>query len=106
MSVLKHKMWRSLKPFIVLEPDGTRNRIEFAPMPTSLRRSALRCSMKCVACGRRIRFVRSRTPGGRKPSHNLYFAPTCPLNVRIGCSRGTAARNEYKAVAWAVNWQP
>jgi hypothetical protein len=102
----QHKLWNQLHNYIKIEtysPDGgharPRIRIEWNPMPPALRRSALAASMSCVACGSAIQFVRARKqPPGRGTPGALYYAPTCPLNVNMGCSRGAAVRDEYLAV--------
>jgi hypothetical protein len=50
-----------------------------------------------VACGDSIHPVRSRRPAkrGRNVGH-LYYAPCCPLEKNIACSRGPEAREEYR----------
>jgi hypothetical protein len=54
--------------------------------------------MPCVAaCGRMVHPFRERGPGG-----HIYYAPCCPLHVSVGCSRGKAARDEYRRVVATV----
>jgi hypothetical protein len=65
--------------------------------PAPIVRRALDFEMPCVACGRMNHPFRERGPGG-----HVYYAPTCPLTVNIGCSRGKAARDEYNRVTAAV----
>lgn len=108
MSALaRQPLWRHLGEYLKIEVydrDGghghPRIRIEWKAMPQLLRQAAVQAIMPCVACGKPIHFVREREPakrGGSGVGH-LYYAPTCPLDVNIGCSRGAAARAEYAAV--------
>lgn len=106
MSALsQHQLYKKLEPFLKIEvyaPDGghkhPRVRIEWKTIPPLLLAQALAATMPCVACGSSIAFVRQRKTSGRGSTGRFYYAPTCPLTVSIGCSRGAAARDEYLAV--------
>lgn len=69
--------------------------------PAPIVRQALDFEMPCVACGRAIHPFRQRGENG-----HIFYAATCPLTVNIGCSRGGAARDEYRRVVAAVDGQP
>ncbi len=106
MSVLSHPLWPTLRPYIRIEryaPDGghrhPRIRIEVLSMPPSVERTMTKATMPCVACGASIHFVRTRRPSkrGSAVGHH-YFAPTCPLEDNVACSRGAEAHAEYERI--------
>ncbi len=109
-SIVQHPAWERLRKYFKIEVyarDGgavrPRVRIEMLPMSTIDRVFALAVEMPCVSCGRTIHPIRRRaSPPKRGPSKNLYYAPCCPLDVNIGCSRGSAARDEYITVKTMV----
>ena len=68
--------------------------------PAPIVRQALAFEMPCVACGAPINPFRQRDNG------NVFYAATCPLKVYLPCSRGKAARDEYRRVVAAVGEQP
>ena len=115
MSIVQHPMWPELAPYIRIEmygrdggPDTPRHRIEVVPpdRDTSVRWQAL--EMPCVACHRLMHPIRARAPAKNTrgwPRH-LYYAATCPLDVRKGCSKGKAAEEEYDRVKEAVGVRP
>ncbi len=94
-------------PYIKVEPAHDtakgRNRLEvLTRIPTDVRLRALAFKGRCVACGREINVFRSRGPVSQRAPHvtgHPYLAATCELEYRIGCARGQAARNAYKAIA-------
>lgn len=99
-----HPLWPRLRQYFrieVYDRDGSavrpRIRIEVDALPTDLQAEALAATMHCVACGKSIHPIRLRQPhAGRGHPGNLYYAPCCPLEVSVGCSRGAAAREEYE----------
>jgi hypothetical protein len=98
--ILEHPFWPTLQPYLHIEQydrDGghadPRIRIEFKEVPPDVRERALALEMRCVACGEVIHPVRRRKVG--LPG-SLYYAPSCPLEVRVGCSRGQAAAEVYR----------
>lgn len=106
MSFINHEMWPVLRPFFKVEiytRDGgagnPRVRIELKKLPEPLVFVALKVKTDCVTCGKQIHPIRQRRPPGNKRSDvvgtHMYFAAACPLSENIGCSRGTAARDEY-----------
>jgi len=97
MGLQSTTFWPLLREFVqvqVYDRDGghrrPRIRIEFKDMPPTEVRWALAVTMPCVACGAAIHPIRERKGGG-----GLYYACTCPLDVRMGCARGRAAADEY-----------
>jgi hypothetical protein len=105
MSMTKHKLWPVLKDYVKIEiysRDGIKKpriRIEFDTMPDPIKTDALNAKMPCSACGDPIQFVRARNASVKRgPPKHLYYAATCPLNVKIGCSRGRKAAAEYDHV--------
>ena len=109
MSILDHARWDKIQPYIKLQAynreggqSNPRIRIELMnSTPDHTKRVALNLTMPCVACGNKIHPFRLREAAGNKV-FGIYFAPTCALNVNIGCSRGIATRNEYVAVQKAI----
>ena len=102
--IMDRPEWDRLRRFFRIEKydrDGghghPRIRIEVDAPPGELLALALALTMPCVACGRAIHPIRLRNPRVRRgsPGH-LYYAPCCPLDVNVGCSRGPAAREEYE----------
>lgn len=104
MSIQDRPIWRRLRPYFhieVYDRDGSarrpRIRIEVNTPPPELLAEALQMTIPCVACGKSIHPIRMRVGhAGRGHPGNLYYAPCCPLNVNVGCSRGAAAREEYE----------
>lgn len=101
MSITNTKLWPTLKPYFYTEncKDTTGNtarvRIEVRAMPAKLDKQARALTMPCVACGAPVHPIRQREKGGRTTPGKMYYSPTCPLDVNVGCSRGSAARDEY-----------
>ena len=53
----------------------------------------------CAECGQAISPFRARMGKDKRgTSGNVYLAATCPLDVRIGCSRGRRASVAYAAI--------
>lgn len=107
MSFTLHRLWPDVRPYIKIEKytreGGTKNariRIELkGSTPTSVKARALRTTMPCVACGKKIHPFRKRSaPSKRSESGHVYYAATCPLDINLGCSRGKAAREEYNHI--------
>ena len=98
--------WQVIGKYIKMEPyerEGggvwnPRERIELWPMPADVRRQALAHVQPCVACGAPIHPFREREGSGG----HLYYAATCPWSQNLRCSRGRAAREEYRRVSDAV----
>ena len=114
MALMDHPLWSELLPYIRIEiygrdggPKHPRHRIEVDDLPMPLRTKALACEVGCISCGRSIHPVRQRqvTRRGIRQSHRgaLYYANSCPIEVRVGCSRGDAARDDYQRVRRAVD---
>jgi hypothetical protein len=98
--LLDHPFWPKVQPFLHIEQydrDGghedPRIRIEFKEVPPDVREQALALEMRCVACGELMHPLRQRKVG--LPG-SLYYAPSCPLEVRVACSRGQAAADVYR----------
>lgn len=108
-SMVLHPLWPALRPYFQIEEcdrDGGRFRVEVQRLPDVLHAVALRVRVACCSCGHEMAPIRSRQPPGNKRNthvgQSLYYACACPLEVRIGCSRGIAARNEYRRIKLAV----
>jgi hypothetical protein len=84
----------------------SRYRIELRDStPFEVRLKALRLTMPCVACGRDIHPFRERqraAKAGSSQAQAVYIAAACSPEVRPGCSRGNAARDEYIRIREAV----
>lgn len=103
MSFQNHPLWPRLRQYFrieVYDRDGSarrpRIRIELDTPPADLLAEALRATMPCVACRNSIHPIRTRDQSGRGRTGHFYYAPCCPLEVSVGCSRGAAAREEYE----------
>lgn len=75
--------------------DEPRIRIEFLGVPASVMREFVRFEMPCVACERPNHPLRRRE-GDAWDMGRLYYAPACPIAIRMSCSRGRAAELEYE----------
>ena len=112
MSATQQPWFPELKPFIKLEEvNDTKNprvRIEIL-VPAEKIEWALKLTTACPACGDVINPVRARVAPNKRgvpgQGNHLYFAATCALGAKIGCSRGKAARDEYVAIVEAVRGQ-
>lgn len=74
-------------------------RIEFASVPILLAERALAHRAPCCACGAPSAPIRCRAKNWtqKRQQHilnGLYYAPSCPLHVNVGCSRGDAAHSD------------
>jgi len=108
MGLLDEAFFADVEEFIHVEPyrreklasnrKKARVRIEVLPMPLFLEHRALFFTMPCVACGAAIHPFRRRGKAGRGATGRMYYAPSCPLDVNIGCSRGAAAKKEYEDI--------
>lgn len=94
--------WTDLKPYLHIVEcardggvDEPRIRIEFLGLPERLMRELVGVTMPCVAC-ERPNFPLRRREGDAWDMGRLYYAPACPIAVRMGCSRGRAAELEYE----------
>lgn len=110
MSIMSHALWPQLQKYFridrVRKSDSAKSRvrIEIDDLPPSLEVHALHMTMGCVECGRPIHPIRARkAPSKRSQARGLYYAATCPLTVRIGCSRGAAAKDEYVLIRTFFN---
>lgn len=111
MSILNHRLWPKLEPFVEIEfakkgdSAKSRIRIEIAALPAALEISALKATMPCVACGESIHPIRARrATSKRSNAGGFYYASTCTLKDNMGCSRGKAARDEYERVRKHFNF--
>lgn len=113
MPLSTHPQFPQLAPFIqvqIYDRDGghshPRYRIELRnSTPPAMRQMALALEAPCAACGRPIHPFRERSaPAGRgTEAQTVYVAAACPLDVNVGCSRGSAARDEYIRIREAVD---
>lgn len=110
LGIVGTSFWPVIRDYIKIEPyerEGggvwnPRERIElWNDMPAEVRRQALAFEMPCVACGAPIHPIRQREKSG-----HLYYAATCPWTVNLSCSRGSAAREEYRRVSAAAPTRP
>ena len=71
--------------------------------PFTVLSKALAFQGTCADCGAKIRPFRSRVSEAKRgpAQHNVYLAATCPLDVRIGCSRGKRASAAYQEI-WSL----
>ena len=111
MKLSQHPFLATIAPYMRVERyvrEGSkrtpRPRLELtAAAPTSLLQQALALQTECPHCGAVINPFRTRTKGtGRANPRHVYVAVACPLQVSIGCSRGTAAHDETNAIAEAL----
>lgn len=100
MSLMNHLIWPRIEEYIrieVYDRDGgherPRIRIELRDLPLKLSMECQLVEMRCVHCLRMMKPLRRRRGGGHD---GLYYACTCPLEVRMGCARGSAAAKEYE----------
>lgn len=104
-SILQSSLWPQVAAYFKIEVYGRdgghkhpRVRIEVGHLPSDLMHAALALQVRCVSCGAPVFPIRARAGKVQRvdhPTQHLYFAPCCPLDVRIGCSRGQAAKHEY-----------
>ena len=85
--------------------DEPRIRIEFLGLPETLMRELVCIEMPCVACERPNHPLRRRE-GDAWDMGRLYYAPACPIAVRVACSRGRAAELEYERFKGIVVTRP
>ena len=93
-------VWGTVKEYLRIEyydrdggHENPRIRIELKSLPMALWRKFQVVEMPCVSCGNPIYPLRARK--GSLPG-SLYYACTCPLEVRMGCARGGRAALEYE----------
>jgi hypothetical protein len=99
-SIIFEPVWAKIEPYLhVVEYDrdggheDPRIRIEFLDVPEKLSRELVMATMRCVHCQRPIHPLRRRDGDDWD---RLFYAPTCPITVRMSCSRGRAAELEYE----------
>lgn len=102
VSLVFEPIWEEISTHLhVVEcaPDGghedPRIRIEFLGLSERQMRELVRLEMPCVHCERPNHPLRRRE-GDAWDMGRLYYAPACPITVRIACSRGRAAELEYE----------
>ena len=104
-SVTHHPLWKEIEPFVEFqiykrEGGGSKNprfRIGLTrAIPEEVAQRALLCQVKCSNCGAKINPFRIRNTRTQTLAGNIYFAATCPLQIRMGCSRSASATLEYK----------
>jgi len=100
ISIVHLAEWKEIEPYLVVDRydrDGghadPRIRIGFDGLPESMGRRLIFTTMPCVTCQRPIYPLRRRHGD---PWSRLYYAPCCPISVRVSCSRGRAAELEYE----------
>lgn len=105
--------WNEIMPWVrieVYDRDGSarqpRVRIELdRKTPLELERKALAYTAPCCRCGALINPFRSRSADSKRSDQrrgDVYYAPACPLQENIGCSRGKEARDEYTRIKRAL----
>lgn len=99
-SIMFQAVWPRIEPYLHIVEcasdggvDEPRIRIEFLDLPERLGRELVEIVMPCVACLRPNLPLRRRVGDG---FDRLYYAPSCPVGVRVACSRGNAAMLEYE----------
>lgn len=99
-SIMFEPVWNRVKQYLHVAPyapdgghDDPRIRIEFLHLPEKLAREVVMTVMRCVHCQRPIHPLRHREGDDWD---RLFYAPTCPIHVRVACSRGRAAELEYE----------
>ena len=109
-SILKHPLWPEIRPFVVIQfvPQDEkakhkrpRFRIEIKKVPMELAVKALNIEIPCPSCKNPYHPIRARKAPAKRgdpPAKGLYYASGCPLNVRMGCSRGMTASLTYDAI--------
>lgn len=102
VSLIFHPIWPNIERYLhVVEcaNDGgtadSRIRIEFLDLPERMMRELVTIQMPCVNCERPNHPLRRRD-GDAWDMGRLYYAPACPITVRMSCSRGRAAELEYE----------
>jgi len=92
--------WEKIKGYLVVDiydKDGghkdPRIRIGFDDLPEAMGRELSFLEMPCVSCQRPIHPLRRRVTDDFT---RLFYAPTCPVTVRIACSRTRSAELEYQ----------
>jgi hypothetical protein len=100
VSIVNEPIWSRIQEYLHVveyDRDGGHNdpriRIEFLDVPESLAREAVFVQMACVTCGRPNHPLRRREGDGWD---RIYYAPSCPIAIRVSCSRGRAAELEYE----------
>jgi len=107
--LLEHPLFALIAPWIRIEdymPDGgpvrPRHRLEMnAPSDPAFRKCVLDLVVLCDVCDDLIHPIRSSPWHGRK---RLYITVTCPLDVKIACSRArpTTAYDQIVAAVRAL----
>lgn len=92
-SIIHEPIWAKLEPYLHLVEHGDQVRIDFLDVPEHLAHQLVMITMPCVNCRRPNHPLRRRE--GDEWTR-LFYAPTCPLRVRMGCSRSRAAWLEYQ----------
>lgn len=100
LSIIHEPIWPRLEPYLHVVQcakdgglDEPRIRIEFLHLPERLAREVVMYLMPCVHCQRPNHPLRRREGDDWD---RLYYAPACPLAIRVACSRGRAAELEYE----------
>ncbi len=92
-SIVFEPVWEELKKYLHLVEHGDQVRIDFLDVPELRARELVMYEMPCIAC------LRPNHPIRRREGDffdRLYYAPTCELTRRMGCSRSRAAALEYQ----------
>lgn len=99
-SIVFTPTWNRIKPYLHIvdcAQDGgvtdPRIRIEFLGLPEQLAAELVHVEMPCVECRRPNHPLRHREGDDWT---RLYYAPTCPITIRMRCARGRSAELEYE----------
>lgn len=108
--LLSHPLWPQIATHVVVQlytRDGgfqkPRFRLEFdKEVSQEQQRVWTQIQVPCVACGTLIHPVRERVASKRGKTGHLYLAPSCPLEERMGCSRGLEVHQAYLEIRQSV----
>lgn len=95
--------WKELEPHLHVVDcaqdggtiDDPRIRIEFLGLTEAQVRRLINVKMPCVHCCAE-NFPLRRRETDTFDQGRIYYAPACPIQRRIACSRGRAAELEYE----------
>lgn len=107
--LLETPLWSAVRPFMLVEDHATidgefypRFRLEVEP-PLAVYKRLTMILVQCVHCGNGVEPFRRRR---YDQSLRMYYASSCPLNVRVGCSRSEAAHLDHRLVVEALGNAP
>lgn len=107
--LVRSPLWLELAPFMVVEDHATaegelypRFRLEVEP-PIALFLRLRKLLVRCVHCGSSVHPFRRRL---QERGPRLYYTSTCPVTLRVGCSRSHAAHADHRAVLDELGGEP